>query len=179
MQLHKTDIFFPVFIVFRDIFFLVPFTVLVLSPSGMLLAVFELLLIWCSFPFHIQLSSYGPPLLLYRTFLSLFSIFKHSPFSIYPVHWCLIFLSLLCSSFPLFTIIIPLPDPMILFCPSFPCPSHSFISGLLALMSIAVARSIQDGVFCSQHWKQNECACHASFPPDPVIVLVCVIGVCC
>lgn len=32
---------------------------------------------------------------------------------------------------------------------------------------------------CSQHWKENECGCHASFPPDCVRVLLCVINVWC
>lgn len=80
------------------------------------------------------------------TSLPLFNIYKHYPFSICPITHCLIFFSFLSASFPIFTNIIPLPDPVILFCPSFHCSPHSFISGLLALMSNAMAQSIQDGV---------------------------------
>lgn len=118
-----------------------------------------------SFHFHLQLSSCGPPSTLShpKTSLSLFYISKHDPVSIYPIAQCFSSLSFLFSSFPLFTIIIPLLDPVILFCPSFLYPPHSFISGLLALMSIAMARSIQDGVFVlSTGSKMNVPAMHHS-----------------
>lgn len=56
---------------------------------------------------------------------------------------------------------------------------HSFISALLALMSVAMARSIQDGVFVlSAERKMNVAAMHHS-PPVCVTVWVCVISVWC
>lgn len=139
------------------------------------------LLLTCSlFHFHIHLSSRGPPSTLShpKTSPSLFYISKHDPVFITPVPCCLISLSFLFSSFPLFAIIIPLPDPVRLFCPSFLYSPHSFISGLLALMSIAMARSIQDGVFVlSTKSKMNVPAMHHSHLT--LMVLVCVISVCC
>lgn len=135
----------------------------------------------CSlFHFHIQLSSCRPPpsFLHPKTSLSLFYRSKHDPVFIYPTPHCLISLSFLCSSFPLYPTIIPLPDLVILFCPSFFYSSHSFISGLLALMSVAIPRSIQDEVFVlSTKSKMNVPAMHHSHLT--VIVLVCVISVCC
>lgn len=54
---------------------------------------------------------------------------------------------------------------------------HSFISALLALMSVAMTRSIQDGVFVlSSERKMNVAAMHHS-PPVSVRVWVCVISV--
>lgn len=129
-------------------FFFVSLTILALSPL-VVIGLRTLLLTCSSFQFYIQLSSCRPPSTLShsKTSLSLFYISKRDRVSIHPIAHCLSSLSLLFSSFSLFTTIIPLPDPVILFCPSFLYSPHSFISGLLALMSIAMAGSIQDRVF--------------------------------
>lgn len=109
----------------------------------------------------------------------LFYISKHDPVSIYPIPHRLISLLFLFSSFPLFTIIIPLPDPVILF-----LPFLSLLSPFFHLWPASTNEHCHGSIdtgwsVCSRHREQNECGCHASFPPDSVIVLVCVISICC
>lgn len=80
-----------------------------------------------------------------------------------PQALCLVFLPFLYPSFSFFTIVTPLHYPLIFFWLSFFCFPHSFISALLALMSVAMARSIQDGVFVlSTERKMNVAAMHHS-----------------
>ncbi len=128
--------------------------------------------------------------LLYHTlpepFLPLFikvSI-QSQPLSIYPelfvflsFHLCVLHFLSLPASLP-FTILWCVAF-FFFFCLAILCSLHSFISALLPLMSVAMARSIQDGVFVLSTERKNECGCHASFPPDCGRVWMCVIGVWC
>lgn len=96
--------------------------------------------------------------------------------SIYSTHFILIFL------FP--NTVTPLHCSAIFFSSSPPsiflfvfCSLHSFFSTLLPLMSVAMARSIQDGVFVlSAERKMNVAAMHPPHTP-PVSVWECVSSV--
>lgn len=105
------------------------------------------------YPYHLSLylftpSSLSPLLSIYVSLFFLFFFCHHHSFSL-SCDFFFCFLAIFCS----------LP---------------SFISALLALMSVAMARSIQDGVFVlSAERKMNVAAMHHSLP----CVWVCVISV--
>ena len=128
------------------------------------------LLIFLSYSFPTQLSSYVPP-----------SALSHSPWtipaSIYQsIHTILASIHLSKALFPSILVsFIFLSSPpsffftilcvCVFFCLTILFPLHSFISALLALMSVAMARSIQDGVFVlSTERKMNVAAMHRSLP---------------
>lgn len=91
------------------------------------------------------------------------SLYLFTPSSLSPL--LSIYVSLLFYLFIFSATITPFHSPVIFFFLAIFCSLPSFISALLALMSVAMARSIQDGVFVlSAERKMNVAAMHHSLP---------------
>lgn len=108
------------------------------------------------------------------------SLYLFTPSSLSPL--LSIYVSLLFYLFIFSATITPFHYPVIFFFLAIFCSLPSFISALLALMSVAMARSIQDGVFVlSAERKMNVAAMHHSLPCVWGCVGVrhqCLVGMC-